>query len=344
MKLGLLLGLAATDFRIDIEAIREAEALGYDSVWSSEAYGSDAVSPAAWVLAGTSKIRVGTAIMQMPARTPATAAGTAMTLNALSGGRFLLGLGPSGPQVVEGWHGMPYAHSLDRMREYIAIVRMILKREGPAEFRGDHYRLPYDGPGATGLGKPLKSMIHGDPALPIYTAAITPAGLRLAAELADGVFPIFIDPGRRDVLSESLNRGFAAGGRDPAGFDLAPFVWVSMGADIAECRAPIKRDMALYIGGMGARSKNFYNDYAKRMGFVDEAAEIQNLFLGGQRAAAAAAVPDALVDATSLVGPREHIVEQLRAWKAAGERGDVNTMLLRGASREAVRVIAAEML
>ncbi len=344
MKLGLLLGLATTDFKLDIERIREAESLGYDSVWSSEAYGSDAVSPAAWVLAQTTKIRVGTAIMQMPARTPATAAGTAMTLHKLSGGRFLLGLGPSGPQVVEGWHGMPYANSLARMREYISIIRMILKREAPAEFHGEYYRLPYDGPGATGLGKPLKSMIHGDPALPIYTAAITPAGLRLAAELADGVFPIFVDPNRRWVLSESLDRGFAAGGRDPAGFDLAPFVWVSMGDDLAECRAPIKRDMALYIGGMGARTKNFYNDYAKRMGFEAAAEEIQNLFLDGQRGAAAAAVPDELVDATSLVGPKEHMVEQLQAWRRAGERGDVNTMLLRGASREALRVVAEEML
>ena len=344
MKLGILLGLATTDFRIDVDAILEAEALGYDSVWSSEAYGSDAVSPAAWVLARTSKIRVGTAIMQMPARTPAAAAGTAMTLHKLSGGRFLFGLGPSGPQVVEGWHGMPYANSLARMREYISIVRLILAREAPVEFAGDHYRLPYDGPGATGLGKPLKSMIHGDPAMPIYTAAITPAGLRLAAELADGVFPIFLDPDRTGIVSESLDRGFTTGGRSAADFDLAPFVWVGMGADIAECRAPIKRDMALYIGGMGARRKNFYNDYAKRMGFESAAAEIQELFLAGRRGEAAAAVPDALVDATSLVGPKEHIVAQLRAWKAAGERGAVNSMLLRGASREALRVIAGEML
>ena len=344
MKLGLLLGLATTNFELDIEAIREAESLGYDSVWSSEAYGSDAVSPAAWVLAQTSKIRVGTAIMQVPARTPAAAAGTAMTLHKLSGGRFLLGLGPSGPQVVEGWHGMPYADSLGRMREYISIIRMILERAAPAEFRGEHYRLPYDGPGATGLGKPLKSMVHGDPSMPIYTAAITPAGLRLAAELADGVFPIFMDPDRRDILSGPLDEGFAAGGRDSAAFDLAPFVWVSMGADIAECRTPIKRDMALYIGGMGARRKNFYNDYARRMGFEAAAADIQNLFLDGQRGAAVAAVPDALVDSTSLVGPKEHVVEQLQAWKAAGERGAVNAMLLRGASREALRVVAEEML
>ena len=344
MKLGLLLGLASANFEIDIAAIRDAEALGYDSVWSSEAYGSDAVSPAAWVLAQTSTIRVGTAIMQVPARTPAATAGTAMTLHKLSGGRFLLGLGPSGPQVVEGWHGMPYAGSLQRVRECIEIVRMILRRDGPTVYEGEHYRLPYDGPGATGLGKPLKSMIHGDPALPIYTAAITPAGLRLAAELADGVFPIFIDPSRRDTLTESLERGFAAGGRDAAAFDVAPFVWVSMGDDIDECRLPVKRDLALYIGGMGARTKNFYNDYAKRLGFDAAAADIQNLFLDGQRTAAVAAVPDALVDATSLVGPKEHIVEQLAAWKAAGDRGEVDSMLLRGASREAVRVIGEAVL
>jgi len=344
MKIGLLLGLANSGFELDIDAILEAESLGYDSVWSSEAYGSDAVSPAAWVLARTSKIRVGTAIMQMPARTPATTAGTAMTLHALSGGRFMLGLGPSGPQVVEGWHGMPYANSLDRMREYIAVIRLILEREAPVTFRGEYYRLPYDGPDATGLGKPLKSMIHGDPSLPIYTAAITPAGLRLAAEVADGVFPIFMDPERPDVLSAALERGFAAGGRDASAFDLAPFVWVSMGDDIAACRTPIKRDLALYIGGMGARKKNFYNDYARRMGFGDAAAEIQNLFLGGRRGEAVAAVPDALVDATSLVGPKERIVERLGAWKAAGGRGEVGSMLLRGASREALRVVAETVL
>jgi len=282
--------------------------------------------------------------MQVPARTPALAAGTAMTLNALSSGRLLLGPGPSGPQVVDGWHGMPHPDSLDRLREYISIIRLILKREAPAEFQGNHYRLPYDGPGATGLGKPLKSMLHGDSALPIYTAAITPAGLRLAAEVADGVFPIFMDPNRHDILAESFQRGFAAGGRDRAGFDIAPFVWVSMGDDIEACRVPIKRDFALYIGGMGARRKNFYNDYAKRLGFESAAAEIQDRFLGGQRAAAVAAVPDALVDATSLVGPKEHIVEQLQAWKQASADGGVNNMLLRGASREAIRIIAEAML
>ena len=344
MKLGLLLGLATADFRIDIERIREAEALGYDSVWSSEAYGSDAVSPAAWVLAQTSRIRVGTAIMQIAARTPAAAAGTAMTLDRLSGGRFMLGLGPSGPQVVEGWHGMPYADPLGRMREYIAIVRAVMRRAAPVEFAGEHYRLPYDGPGATGLGKPLKSMMRAAPAMPIYTAAITPAGLRLAAALADGVFPVFADPDRCAAFREPLERGFAEAGREPGAFDAAPFVWVNMGADVAECRAPIKRDLALYIGGMGARKKNFYNDYARRMGYGGAAAEIQDLFLGGRRAEAAAAVPDELVDATSLVGPAERIVERLQAWKEAGRRGDITTMLLRGASPEALRVIAAEML
>ena len=344
MKLGILPGLLNSGSSLDIDAILEAESLGYDSVWTSEAYGSDAVSPAAWVLAKTSKIRVGTAIMQMPARTPAATAGTAMTLHELSGGRFMLGLGPSGPQVVEGWHGMPYANSLDRMREYIAIVRLILAREAPVAYPGEYYRLPYDGPGATGLGKPLKSMIHGDPSMPIYTAAITPAGLRLAAEVADGVFPIFMDPGRPEVLAAALERGFAAGGRDPSAFDIAPFVWVGMGDDLAACRAPIKRDLALYIGGMGARSKNFYTDYARRMGFGDAAAEIQNLFLDGRRGEAVAAVPDALVDATSLVGPKERIVERLGAWKEAGERGDIGSMLLRGASRAALRVVAETVL
>ena len=346
MKLGLLLGTSGASYSIDMDMVREAEGLGFDSVWSSEAYGSDAVTPAAWVLAQTTRIRVGTAIMQVPARTPAAAASTAMTMQALSGGRFMLGLGPSGPQVVEGWHGMSYDKPLTRMREYIEIVRKIIAREGPVTYDGHHYQLPYKGPGATGLGKPLKSVLHAKPGLKIYTASITPAGLRMSGELADGVFPILFNPERFDLLESSLNEGFAAagGGKSLADFDVAPFVIVAMGDDLEACRRPVKEFLALYLGGMGARGKNFYNDCAKLLGYEDAAVKIQDLFLDGKRGEAMAAVPDKLVDEISLVGSRERIADRLGAWKDAGKRGQIGAILMRGASMDAVRALAEEVL
>jgi F420-dependent oxidoreductase-like protein len=346
MKLGLLLGTSGASYSIDMDMIREAEGLGFDSVWSSEAYGSDAVTPAAWVLAQTTRIKVGTAIMQIPARTPATAASTAMTMQALSGGRFMLGLGPSGPQVVEGWHGMSYDKPLTRMREYIEIVRMIIAREAPVSYDGHHYQLPYKGPGATGLGKPLKSVLHAKPGLKIYTASITPAGLRMSGELANGVFPILFNPERFDLLGPFLEEGFAAagGGKSLADFDVAPFVIVAMGDDLEACRRPVKEFLALYLGGMGARGKNFYNDCAKLLGYEDAAVKIQDLFLDGKRGEAMAAVPDQLVDEISLVGSRERIADRLGAWKDAGKRGQVGAILMRGASMDAVRALAEEVL
>ena len=266
MRLGLFQGYSGAKFSIDMDAVFAAEKLGFDSVWSSEAYGSDAVTPAAWILARTSRINVGTGIIQMPARTPACAAMTALTLQALSGGRFILGIGPSGPQVIEGWHGVAYGRPLTRTREYISIVRQIFAREAPVTHDGFHYQLPYSGPGASGLGKPLKSILHGDPSLKIFTAAVAPAGIRTSAEIADGMFPIFMSPERFDVFQDDLEAGFAKAG-DGKGlnnFEIAPIVPLAMGADIEACRQPIRRHLALYIGGMGAPGKNFYNDYAKR--------------------------------------------------------------------------------
>ncbi|MDX1650555.1 MAG: LLM class flavin-dependent oxidoreductase, partial [Myxococcota bacterium] len=192
MKLGLQAATFGKRLQIDMDFIHRAESLGFDSAWTAEAYGNDAVTTATWVLAQTTRLKVGTAIMQMPARTPAMAAMTAMSLDHLSGGRFILGLGPSGPQVVEGWHGVPYGKPLTRTREYIAIIRTILAREEPLEFEGEHYTIPARGEGTTGLGKPLKSILHGNPELPIYTASISPAGLRTAGEVADGVFPLWM--------------------------------------------------------------------------------------------------------------------------------------------------------
>lgn len=346
MKLGLISGYSPAKMSIDMDGILEAERLGYDSVWTAEAWGSDAVSPAAWILALTSRIKVGTAIMQMPARTPAATAMTAMTLYSLSGGRFILGLGPSGPQVVEGWHGVSYGRPLTRTREYIAIIRQILAREAPVTFDGFHYQMPYRGSDATGLGKPLRSILHGDPALQIFTASISPKGLACSAELADGVFPVWMNPDRFDLLEQPLKDGFAkaGGGKSLADFDVSPFVTVVMGDDVEQCRVPVKGMLSLYIGGMGAREKNFYNDYAKRLGYEEAAVQIQDLYLSGKKAEAMAAVPDGLVDDVALVGPRERIVERLGAWKEAGKKGQVGSMLLAGASPSAMQLLAEEIL
>src|SRR5262249_54425039 len=262
MKLGIVLPYSGADMALPIDRVLEAEKLGFDSVWTSEAYGSDAITPAAWVLARTSRIKVGTAIIQMPARTPAMAAMTAMTLDALSGGRFILGIGPSGPQVIEGWHGMAYGKPLARTREYIAVIRKILARKEALTYQGEHYQIPYAGPGATGLGKPLKSIMHGNPALKIYTATIAPASVRNSAEVADGFFPIYFNPDRFDVYEANLNAGFAkaGGSKSLESYDICPFVPLSVNDDLELARLPIKQNMALYIGGMGAREKNFYND------------------------------------------------------------------------------------
>jgi F420-dependent oxidoreductase-like protein len=346
MKLGLVLGYSGTDMEQLIDLVLEAERLGFDSVWTSEAYGSDAISPAAWILARTSTIKVGTAIIQMPARTPAMAAMTAMTLQALSGGRFILGIGPSGPQVIEGWHGVPYGRPLTRTREYVEIIRQVLHRKEPLVHEGFHYQIPYTGEGSTGLAKPLKSIMHGDPALKIYTGTIAPAGIRASAEVADGMFPFCMSPDKFELMAPHLEAGFAKAGGDKglADYDILPFVRVQMGDDLEACRMPIKQQLALYIGGMGAREKNFYNDFAKRLGYEAAAVKIQDAFLGGQRAEAVAQVPDELVDEVSLVGPKERIVERLAVWKAAAAERQVDTLVASGATPETLRVLAEAVL
>jgi len=271
---------------------------------------------------------------------------TAMTLDSLSGGRFVLGLGPSGPQVVEGWHGIPYGKPLTRTREYVAIVRQILAREAPLEHDGEEYQIPYRGERATGLGKPLKSILHGRPDMKIYTASITPAGMRCAGEVADGVFPVWMSPERFDVFEPHLKEGFAraGGGKSLESFEVAPFVTVVLGDDLEKCRAPVKGMLALYIGGMGARKKNFYNDYATNMGYEEAARTIQDLYLDGKKAEAMAAVPDALVDEIALVGPAERIRDRLEAWKEAGRKGHVGSLLLGTGQAEALRLVAEHVL
>lgn len=345
MKLGILGGNIGRKTGINIQAIKHAETLGYDSVWTAEAWGADAVTPATWILAQTDKINVGTAIMQMPARTPAMAAMTAMSLAELSGGRFIVGLGASGPQVVEGWHGVPYGKPMTRLREYIAIMRLIIERKGPAIFDGDQYQLPYTGEGSTGLGKPLKSILHCEEEIRIFAANITPKGVETAAEVADGFFPIWMDPEKFSVFEEPIKKGFAkAGDKNLTQFEVSPFVTVVIGDDVDACMAPIRGNMALYIGGMGARDKNFYNSYAKTLGFEDAAVEIQDHFLAGRREQAMAAVPKELIDACHLVGPAERIRERLQRWKVAGSHGHVASMLLGTQQPEALELLAQEML
>ena len=346
MKLGLVAGYSPAEMSVPMDLILEAENLGFDSVWTSEAWGSDAVTPAAWILARTSRIHVGTAIIQMGARAPACAAMTAMTLDAMSGGRFVLGVGPSGPQVIEGWYGVPYGRPLTRTREYIAIIRKILAREEPLTHEGEHYRIPYRGEDATGLGKPLRSILHGNPGLRIFTGAFTENGLRTSAEVADGVFPVWMDPERFDLFEDALREGFekAGNGKSLDTFEIAPFVDVVLDDDLERARRVVREHLALYIGGMGARTKNFYNDYAKRLGYEAAAVEVQDHFLAGRRPEAAAAVPDRLVDDVALVGPADRVRDRLARWKEAGARRRVGSLLARHTTVEAARLLAEEVL
>ena len=340
MKLGLTIGTGGNTPRIDMDLILEAERLGYDAVWSGEAYGTDAVTPITWVLARTTKIKAGTGIMQMSARTPTCVAMTALTLQGLSGNRFLCGIGPSGPQVIEGWHGQPYGKPLTRTREYISIIRKVVAREQPLTHQGEHYQIPYAGPGASGLGKPLKSIVHGQPGMKFYTASIMPAGLRLAGEIADGNIPIFMSPEGADAIVKPTLEGMAKAGKsDLSAFDIAPHVKVRVG-DLDACRDAIRPELALYIGGMGARGKNFYTDYAIRLGFEEAALKIQDLYLAGDKKAAAAEVPDALIDQISLIGSPDRIKGRLADWKAIAKENKVGTLVLTGATMEALRVVA----
>ena len=338
MRLGLNTGYSGATITLPMELIREADRLGYYAVWTAEAYGSDAVTPLAWIGAQTERIHLGTAILQMAARSPATTAMTAMTLDQLSGGRMLLGLGVSGPQVVEGWHGIGYASPLTRTREYIEIVRRILAREEPLTFEGEFYQLPYRGPGSWGLGKPLKSILHGRADLPIYLAAIGPQNVQLAAKLADGWLPIFFAPQFYDeTFAAAVNAGQQ--GR-PGGFDIAPSVTVVPGDDLASCWMQLKPMLALYIGGMGSRDRNFYYNLACRYGFEEAADRIQESYLTGDRAAAVLAVPDALVDAVALCGSRARISDRLQLWQAA----PITTLTVMTDSISTVRMMAELVL
>jgi F420-dependent oxidoreductase-like protein len=307
------LGMNASD---QLELVQEADAAGFRSVWAAEAYGSDAATVLAWLAAQTSQIKIGSAIFQMPGRSPAMTAMTAATLDVLSGGRMLLGIGTSGPQVAEGWHGERFAKQLARTREYVEILRMALARERVV-YEGEAYQLPLpDGP-----GKALKLMIAPvQERMPIYIAAIGPNNMRLTGEIADGWLPVFFSPEHVDdsraLLSEGAERG--ARGSLPADFDIAPTVNVAIDDDVDRARDLMRHFIALYVGGMGSREKNFYNQLVQRYGFEDAAREIQDLYLDGKKDEAAAAIPPELIDTVALVGPRDRVRERLAVYRDAG--------------------------
>ncbi len=341
MRLGLNTGYWGSSPADNLELAREADRLGFHSIWTAEAYGSDAVSPLVWLAAQTEKIKVGTAIMQMTARTPAMTAMTAATIDLLTGGRMLAGIGASGPQVVEGWHGVPYGKPVMRAREYVEIMRKIWRREAPLEHHGEHYDIPCrDG---SGLGKPLKLIIHPmRPNIPIYLAAVGPKNVALAAEIADGWLPIFFSPQRMHIYREWLDEGFAKRRENtgPADFDIAPSVTIQMGDDLDACRNAIKPNLALYIGGMGARDKNFYFNIACRYGYEEAAYKIQDLYLAGKKMEAVMAVPDELVDEVALCGPQARIAERVELWKNSG----ITTLICATADLNTIRAMAELVL
>jgi F420-dependent oxidoreductase-like protein len=322
VKLGLNLGYFGLGAPVteQLELVQEAERLGFDSVWAAEAYGSDAATVLGWLAANTTTIRLGSGIFQIPARSAGMTAMTAATLDHLSGGRFVLGLGTSGPQVSEGWHGVRFARQLQRTREYVEVVRMMLRRER-VEYRGETLELPLpDGP-----GKALKLTIGPvQERIPVYIAAIGPRNVALTAEIADGWLPLLVSPEHMDSFAPSLEEGFARSGRDASGFDVAPAVTVRIDDDVDAARDVMRGYVALYVGGMGSREKNFYNRLVASYGFEDAARQVQDLFLAGKKEEAMAALPGELIDAVALCGPAGRVRDRLAAFAAAG----VGTLIL----------------
>jgi F420-dependent oxidoreductase-like protein len=324
MKLGLSIGYSKAHIDIPVELVQRAEALGYDSVWSAEAYGSDAVTPLAYLAALTKRIRLGTGIMQLAARTPANAAMCAGTVDALAGGgRFIAGLGVSGPQIVEGWYGEPWGRPYYRIRDYVAIMRKIFAREEPVTHDGREISLPYQGDGAMGVGKPLKSILHMNPNIPIYLATGNESTVKLTAEIADGWVPMGFFPGSMDFYRPWLEEGFrrAGNGKSLKDLEIQASVHVEVNDDVKGALAKLKPEVALYVGGMGHRDKNFHKDIMVRYGFGDAANRIQELYLAHHKEEATSAVPDEWVDLKSLVGPPARIKERFRAWEDSGASG-----------------------
>ncbi|KUM81008.1 LLM class F420-dependent oxidoreductase [Streptomyces curacoi] len=332
MRLGLALGYWGRGPSADhVPLAQEAERLGYDSVWTAESWGSDAFTPLTWIAAQTSRIKLGTAVAQMAARSPTTTAMHALTLDHLSGGRMMLGLGLSGPQVVEGWYGRPFpASPLTATREYVDVVRQVLTRRAPVELAGRFHAHPYRGPDATGIGKALKPITHPlRPDLPVLLGAEGPKNVAQTIRIADGWLPLYWSPSRPEAYGDAV--------RDlPQGFLVAPMARVQVCDDLSAGLLPVKAMLGFYIGGMGHAARNFHADLMARMGYEEEARRIQRLFLDGHREEAVRAVPDAFADEISLVGPRERIAERLELWR----KGPVTDLLALAPDRHTLRVLA----
>ncbi len=339
MKLALNIGYSGGQLELPVKRIQRAEELGYDSVWTAEAYGSDAITPLAYLAGLTSKIKLGTAIMQLAARTPANAAMAAATLDALAGGgRFIAGFGVSGPQIVEGWYGQPWGRPYYRIKDYVSIIRKIWAREAPVSHDGKEISLPYTGEGAMGIGKPLKSILHMNPDIPIYLGTGAEASVRLTGEIADGWLPLGFVPGSLPEYLPWLEAGFARAGNGKSldGFEIAANVEVIVEADVKAALDSLKPNVALYVGGMGHKDKNYHKDLMTRRGYGDAADRIQELYLAGRKSEATAAVPDEWVDAKSLVGPPARIRERYGAWADSG----ATCINVRSDQDEAVEVMA----
>ncbi len=335
LKLGLQMGYwGAQPPENPVGVAQEAESLGFDSVFTAEAWGSDAFTPLAYMAAHTKKIKLGTSVVQLSARTPTATAMATLTLDHLSKGRVILGLGVSGPQVVEGWYGQPFSKPLARTREYIDIIRQVLAREAPVQNDGPHYPLPYRGEGAWGMGKPLRPIVHPLRAdVPILLGAEGPKNVALAAEIADGWLPLYYSPFRKDVYADSLKDA-------KPGFQITQFLMCNISDDLEAALMPVKSMLGFYIGGMGSKKRNFHMELMGRMGFEAEAAKVQDLFMAGKRAEAVAAVPDQFADEISLCGPIDRIKERLEAWKET----PVTTLLLANQDSATMRAMAEIVL
>ena len=340
MKLGLSIGYSGARMDLPVARVQLAERLGYGSVWTAEAYGSDAVTPLAFLAAVTSRIKLGTGIMQVAARTPANAAMCAGTVDAMAGGgRFIAGLGVSGPQIVEGWYGEPWGRPYYWLKDYVAIMRKVFRREAPVVHDGKQLSLPHAGEGSLGVGKPLRSILHMNPDIPIYIGSGNEATVRLTGEIADGWLPLGFTPGTFHEYRGWLEQGFAraGGGKGFHDFEIHASVHVEIDQDVQAALDRLKPREALYIGGMGHKDRNFHKEMMIRRGYADAAARIQELFLAGRKDEAAAAVPDEWVDAKSLVGPAARIKQRFRAW----EDCEATSLTIRTKQDEAVTLMAA---
>ncbi len=337
MKLGLALSWANPKVEIPVKRVQLAERLGFDSVWTAEIYGQDAITPLAFLAGQTERIRFGTAVIQAAARTPSATALAMATLDQLAGGnRVIIGVGLSGPQIVEGWYGQPWGKPNARLRDYVTIMRKVLKREGPVEHDGSEIALPYQGPGSSGLGKPLKSVLHTNPDIPIYLGTGQAANVKLTAELADGWLPMGYNPDTAPIYKDWIDEGLARSGRKLEDFKIQAGCQVILTDDVKGALQSLKPFIGFYVGGMGAKSKNFHKEMMIRRGFPEAAERIQELFLAGQRAEAFEAVPDEYVDQGALIGPKARIQEKFQAWQALG----VDGLTLHTEQEDALEVMA----